>query len=179
MSILFNLRVLVVTFIFILIMGNACAHCRNDIIEDTPNSHFIVNNNGMVTHTTTKLMWMRCSLGQTWDGTTCMGSISLMDWPSALSAAKNYKLGNYSDWRLPNINELGSIVERRCTAPAINEFIFPNTEGSVYWASTPEGGDPQRTLAYVIFFSSQIFSSGFIATNPTTNKLAVRLVRDE
>lgn len=174
MKVLLNVRVLLAYFLLMFIASNAYSDCRNDIFEDTPSSDFIVNINGTVTHISTGLMWMRCTLGQTWNGTTCIGSANLMDWPSSLSAAKNYKLDNYSDWRLPNINELESIAERRCAEPAINENIFPYTRIGYYWSSTPVIVDPQRTAASILNFSD-----GGVYSNPTTNKLAVRLVRGE
>lgn len=35
--------------------------------------HYIDNGDGTVTDTRTGLTWMRCALGQTWDGSTCVG----------------------------------------------------------------------------------------------------------
>ncbi|MDU9049433.1 MAG: DUF1566 domain-containing protein [Candidatus Electrothrix sp. Rat3] len=43
----------------------------------------------------------------------------------------------YTDWRLPNIRELRSIVEEQCFAPAINAIRFPNTTISYVWSGSP------------------------------------------
>lgn len=40
------------------------------------------------------------------------------------------------DWRIPNIKELSTIIERACTSPARNTDIFPVTVASVMWSST-------------------------------------------
>lgn len=37
----------------------------------TTTSDFIDNQNGTVTQKTTGLIWQRCSIGQTWNGSTC------------------------------------------------------------------------------------------------------------
>ena len=82
-------------------------------------------------------MWMRCELGQTWDGTTCSGSSQAYQWSAALQAADGYAFADYSDWRVPNKNELASIVERACYNPAINTMAFPDAPASDVWSSSP------------------------------------------
>ena len=46
------------------------------------------------------------------------------------------KLGK-DDWRLPNINELLSIVETACEGPSVNTSQFPGFPVSAYWSSSP------------------------------------------
>ena len=79
---------------------------------------------------------MRCSLGQDPDS-NCSGSASSHDWKQALEAAKDSTFANYSDWRLPNIKELASLVALDRHEPAINNAIFPNTVSDVYWSASP------------------------------------------
>jgi hypothetical protein len=119
--------------------------CRTitEIPKSTPTSQFIQNDNGTVTDNATRLIWMRCSLGQNWDGTTCQGDARQYSWQDALQAAQdeNSNIYGYSDWRLPNIKELTSIVEEACYNPAINLTIFPEPIDSEeteydYWTST-------------------------------------------
>jgi hypothetical protein len=59
-------------------------------------------------------MWMRCALGQNWNGATCTGSGQAYTWQAALQAAEGSSFAGYSDWRLPDIKELSSIVEQAC-----------------------------------------------------------------
>ncbi|MCF7987014.1 MAG: DUF1566 domain-containing protein, partial [Methylovulum sp.] len=95
----------------------------NSFAQDTPTSDFTDNGDGTVTHQKTGLTWMRCSLGQTWTGTTCRGTANTYTYNAALKLNRNF--AGYSDWRLPNIAELQTIVERNNYSPAINTELFP------------------------------------------------------
>jgi hypothetical protein len=55
-----------------------------------------------------------------------------------IRALNSAHFGGYSDWRLPTINELDSIVncDIPYPGPTINAAYFPNTVSSLYWAST-------------------------------------------
>jgi hypothetical protein len=46
--------------------------------------------------------------------------------------------GGHSDWRLPSVNELSTIVKLdiRLPGPTINTTYFPNTQSAFYWSST-------------------------------------------
>lgn len=90
------------------------------------------NSNGSeVTDVATGLIWRRCSEGQTWDGSTCTGVATRYTHEGALVAAQSQ-----AGWRLPNIKELFSIVEKANIDPAINRAAFPNTSFA-HWSSTP------------------------------------------
>ena len=140
---------------------------------------FTDNGNGTVTDTVTGLMWDRCSQGQS--GAACAtGTASTMTWPAALTAAvtantANYK--GYNDWRLPNKNELESLVDiplvdiLAFTNPAINPTAFPATpEFSDYWSSTTNM--PVPTEAWFVYFQA-----GASYGTAKTNSCQVRLVR--
>ncbi len=114
--------------------------CRDSIIASTPASNFTIHNDGTVTHNTTGLMWMRCSLGQIWDGKACSGTAIGLSWQSALENAVGLSFGGYDDWRVPNRSELESILEERCNSPAINLAVFPATPSSYFWTSSPYAG---------------------------------------
>ncbi|GIA23025.1 putative Fimh-like protein [Vibrio cholerae] len=118
--------------------SSLCAGYENTAITaSTPSTDFSDNGDGTVTHHTTGLIWQRCSLGQSWDGTDCTGTATTLTWQQALAAGAQNTLGGFSDWRLPNKNELASIVEYRCFGPAINSQAFPNTPSAWYWSSSP------------------------------------------
>jgi Protein of unknown function (DUF1566) len=114
---------------------SAHAVCRTDIKTDTPDSRFVVNSNGTVTDNKTRLMWKRCPEGLS--GVTCsVGTPQTMTWKAALDISSASGFAGFDDWRLPNIKELESIVERRCYNPSINETSFPNTPPNDFWSSS-------------------------------------------
>jgi hypothetical protein len=155
-------------------LGNAVANgsCTNEntaIPFSTPSSDFTLYDNGTVTHNATGLMWMRCSMGQTWQGERCTGGASDFTWQQALTqSGTNY--AGYSDWRLPNKNELTSIVELRCYNPSINNAIFPDTPTAAFWSSSPNTYNGNYAW-------SVGFYDGYVSSYHELNGLHVRLVR--
>ena len=119
-----------------------------------------------------KIEWLRCSVGQRWDGSKCSGNIvnlSLDIVPEAIKLA-NEQLGG--KWRLPSKKELSSIVCKECPSPKINKEIFPNTDNAPYWT-----GD--KSIYNSKFYVSVNFHTGFSFNRFSPIKeLAVRLVRD-
>ncbi|MBP8284334.1 MAG: DUF1566 domain-containing protein, partial [Chromatiaceae bacterium] len=96
--------------------GAAAAQtCKYGSIPATaPASRFTDNGDGTVTDRATGLQWQRCSEGQTWSSGTCTGTATGHTWQVALQLAEAASYAGQSDWRLPNINELASIVEQAC-----------------------------------------------------------------
>ncbi|MGY6586912.1 MAG: Lcl C-terminal domain-containing protein [Wenzhouxiangella sp.] len=142
--------------------------CSNSAVpRTTPSSDFTVIGDGsIVRHETTDLEWQRCSLGQTWDGSTCSGSASSYTWSAALQAAASAG----GDWRLPNVNELASIAEECRISPAINRVVFPNTPSSLFWSASPFAG----VTGYAWLVS---FGTGGDLWDFEGNSRRVRLVR--
>ena len=115
---------------------------------------FIDNADGTATDASLGLVWMRCSLGQTWENETCSGDASELTWQQALQTAHGFKYAGQLGWRVPNMKELASLTERSCVRPAINPLFFPNTSSDDYWTSTPSVVDPQRAWVIAFFNSS-------------------------
>ncbi|EJP6369479.1 DUF1566 domain-containing protein [Vibrio cholerae] len=152
--------------------SSLCAGGRENtaITATTPSADFSDNGDGTVTHHTTGLIWQRCSLGQSWDGTDCTGTATTLTWQQALAAGAQNTLGGFSDWRLPNKNELASIVEYRCFSPASNSQAFPNTPSDWYWSSSPDANYGNRAWG-------EDFDDGFVNSEAKFRYLHVRLVR--
>ena len=93
---------------------------------------------GTVTDARTGLMWDNCSFGKT--GTACTGaSFQVSNWQDALltsNAANNTSYKGFNDWRVPNKNELESLVDLGRLAPVIDASVFPDTQSHPYWSST-------------------------------------------
>lgn len=139
------------------------------IPSNTPNSRYEVHDNGTVTDTATGLVWQRCVLGRDWYGSNCIGNASTHNWQDALQAASDSTLAGYNDWRLPNVNELRSLVAMDRYQPAINEEIFPATSSSIFWSSSPALPASSRAVD---------FAFGYDTLGSRTITRYVRLVRD-
>ncbi len=66
---------------------------------------------GMWKDPDTGLIWMRCSLGQTWNGSGCDGKTKEYRWWDAIKTIDKLSFAEKSDWRLPTISELSSLME--------------------------------------------------------------------
>ena len=84
---------------------------------------FTDNGDGTVTDGNTGLMWQQAEAGS-------------MDWEAAITYCESFSLPGYTDWRLPNVKELRSIVDDRLYNPAIDKIYFPGALASYYWSST-------------------------------------------
>ena len=99
------------------------------------------NSDGTITDNSTGLMWKKCSEGLS--GSDCeTGSATTMNWTTATSTCESDETAGYTDWRLPNIKELLSIVDYGKVYPAIDTDVFPATVGDYYWSSTAYFGLP-------------------------------------
>lgn len=67
---------------------------------------------GMWHDPATGLIWDRCNLGQTWNDNTCIGEIKKYTLNEAINVAKATRLGGYSDWQLPTVLQLRTLI--RC-----------------------------------------------------------------
>jgi len=92
-----------------------------------PDTDYVNNGNGTVTHTPTGLMYKRCAEGQSWSGSTCTGTASTYTWDQANALTGTVSFAGQSDWRLPNLAELQSLVDYTRTSPTINPNLFPAT----------------------------------------------------
>ncbi len=150
---------------------------------------------GTVMDVQTGLQWMRCSLGQAWDGlwfkSTCAQDPQQFTFQYALSAttALNEQGGyaGYQDWRIPSIEELKGLVycetggfaiwkatddacEGNYSKPTIDGNAFPKTPPNVFLSSSPYADD--SGFAWYVDFGY-----GFVANGYKSLTSYVRLVR--
>ena len=153
------------------------------------------NGDGTVTDVKTRLQWMRCSLGQKWQGGTCVGEAEKYDWQSAPDAAKamNHQGGyaSYRDWRVPTKEELETLFY--CSSgkpktwndtgisckgdfkrPPIYQTAFPNTREEVYWSSSVHAHYPDIALGVAFLHVVAVY-----AGSKANDLHHARLVRGE
>ena len=129
--------------------------CKPESIPaSTPNSQLQDNGDGTITDTKTGLIWKRCLEGQS--GSDCAsGSAEAFTWQQALQRAQTVNssggFAGFSDWRLPTIKELSSLVEHQCVDPAINLTRFPNASSDGLWSSSAVAGNTE--YAWSVGFS--------------------------
>ncbi len=146
------------------------------IAASTPASRFADHGDGTVTDNATGLMWKKCSEGQSYNGATrgCDGTAATYSWQQALQKATAINAGGgfsgQSDWRLPNVKELSSIVEHQCAYPTINQEVFPATPSVWFWSSSPVASN--SNYAWDVSFSEGNVTAFFKHT-----EYGVRLVR--
>lgn len=144
--------------------------------ETTPTQRFVLDAAGTVHDKITRLTWMRCALGQQWDGKTCAGSAVRYLWQDIDWAKETLNLNGYAghaDWRIPLLPELASVVEAGCVSPKtirINTTVFPATPPGVFWSSMQKPGT--EDYAYTLDFSA-----GGATPTLKTSTGAMRLVR--
>jgi len=122
-----------------------CPHATFDFDKVVPidSQQITDNGNGTVTDLVNNLMWKKCSEGQE-DATACSSEAGEFVWSNGKRHCANLTYAGFSDWRLPNLNELLVLVEFRLKNEGKFQFLFPNSMKSEYWTilsweSTPYG----------------------------------------
>lgn len=91
-------------------------------------SYYIDNGNGTVTDTSTGIMWQQKTAENS------------MNWKNALEYCNNLNLANYTDWRLPTIKELRTLINYNRYRPSIDIHYFYDISESDYWSSSTSYG---------------------------------------
>ncbi|WP_201246557.1 DUF1566 domain-containing protein [Halochromatium salexigens] len=152
-----------------MIAAQAEQTCNDAVVATAPDSRFQDNGNGTVTDLATGLIWKQCAEGLSGAG-CATGSAQTFSWQVALQHAEAAVFAGSDLWRLPNKNELASLVELRCYNPAINERYFPNTPSNWFWSSSPYA-------SYSGFAWSVQISIGNVSSHGKSIALYVHLVR--
>lgn len=155
--------------------GTARADCAQGnenlrVVATAPAIQFTARDDGTLRHEPSRLVWQRCVLGQSWIGLACIGTPQLLGWNQALQAADAHVQDDRSDWRIPNRNELASIVESRCFLPALDASVFPDAPAGAHWTASPVFDAIDQ--AWITDFDD-----GHMEAAATDSLLPVRLVR--
>lgn len=172
------MRTYFIFFFCVFAAATVHAACNSNMPASTPDSQLIDNNDGTVTDSKTGLMWKQCLEGLS--GTDCAtGTATTFTWQQALQqpgVVNANGFAGYTDWRLPNIRELRSIVEEQCSSPAINATRFPNTLPNTWISPFVWSGSPNASASYYAWNVS--FYNGDSGTIDRNYDGAVRLVRN-
>lgn len=85
------------------------------------------NGDGTVSDNLTGLMWIKSP--------AAAGIGGAYSWENAVAACEGMDYAGYTDWRLPNLKELMSIINYQNTNPAVNTAFFSLSTGT-FWSST-------------------------------------------
>ncbi len=114
------------------------------------------NGDGTVTDNGTGLVWQKCSAGQS--GADCStGTASQHTWENAVSYCNGLSVAGKS-WRLPNVNEVKSIVDRTTSSPSIDASAFPSTPAlglAAVWTSSTYVNIPSNAWR-VLFYDGSV-----------------------
>ena len=141
----------------------------------------IIPSKDTITDTASGLMWKRCAEGLS--GVNCEnGKLGEYTWEDAVKRFNKVEYAGYSDWRLPTIDELRTLLycskgkdkygdcNEGSEKPTINQQFFPNTEATWFWSRTP--------LAYYSDSARYVsFYGGYSNVYGRADHFAVRLVR--
>ncbi|MCB1660598.1 MAG: DUF1566 domain-containing protein, partial [Pseudomonadales bacterium] len=126
---------------------------------------------GMWRDPKTNLVWMRCSLGQMWDGQFCTGIAKTYAQQEALDAAialnNGGGFGGYKDWVVPHIEDLFTI--RYCSTGFKDTREIPTKAGGTKTVDNwCKGEGYQRpTINQTIFPNTK--DRGYWSSSPVAN----------
>ena len=121
------------------------------ITVNEPSTHYTDNGNGTITDDVTGLMWQK------------EDDDIMRIWDDSISCCNDLTLGSYSDWRLPSITELSSIIDNSAHNPSIDTTYFPGTNAQDWWSSTTHADDSSDAW-FVDFYSGSVSYYGKPAT---------------
>lgn len=154
---------------------------------------YVMSSQGWVLQKSTGLIWQPCLHGMTYEDDSCSGTPTEANWIGALQAAQSNTDLQSSEWRIPNVKELASLLEFSCQS-RINEAAFAGQPmNSTLWSNTVgapvPGGSYSNAVMTVRFYDvvkpltnntrdSSYAYAPFITGQAPTAELNFRLVRN-
>lgn len=116
-----------------------------------PEPDFVDNTDGTITDNTTDLMWEKVE------------STQQKPWVDALAYCENQTTGSHTDWRLPNIREIVSILDYTKVRPALSSIFTQSATTTSDWSSTPA-----TFFTLIGAFEASMATGSTLNTFPTT-----------
>lgn len=130
-----------------------------DVSAGAPNlESYVDDGDGTVTDDVTGLVWQRDVPSSTYGQA------------AAILYCSDLNLANHSDWRLPSVIELISIVDPSRFGPSIDGAYFPSTPANPFWSSTTSPLMPGNGFDIP-------FDAGNVSSDDVSNLFNARCVR--
>ena len=127
-----------------------------------PLNRYTDNGDGTVTDEATTLTWAKdpSQIGGEW--TQAVNTPKAHNWATYISMCEALSYGGKDDWRMPNMQELNSIIYFANKSPALDKTKWAHIENSQYWASTTYANDTLYAWLVDMFDgkSNKIIKSG-------------------
>jgi hypothetical protein len=122
-----------------------------------PSPRFTDNGDGTVTDNLTGLIWLKdasCLGSHRWEDSgpvfPALDRVAVLN-AGTISSCANYAAGTFTDWRLPNVKELLSLIDFGFSNPALPNAAgtakwtegnaFSGVQSAGYWSSTTNAGN--------------------------------------
>ena len=145
---------------------NSSARCVSGPAKEYSNN-FTDNGDETVTDNATGLIWHKCIMGRS--GTDCSGGTTTgYTWADAITQCNAFTLGGKT-WRLPNINELETLINPNATTNLYISSVFITPSVAAFWSSTTLISDTSMAI-------SAYKTNGGSSANSKTGSYGVRCV---
>jgi len=83
-----------------------------------------------------RVAWARCVEGMRWNGRTCAGVARQLTYGEAQALVRQRGQADGVRWRLPRVNELRRLVDRKAEPPTLDTQLFPGAPRDWHWTGT-------------------------------------------
>ncbi len=124
---------------------------------------FVDNKDGTITDKATGLMWQKAGSSGTLDNRDAIRYVEQLN---------SQRFAGYSDWRMPTIEELASLLERTKNEGVHVDLVFDSRQVSCWSADKGEGVNAFNSGAWIVNFGQgQILKADFLKTSGTPQSL--------
>ncbi|MDO9212471.1 MAG: DUF1566 domain-containing protein [Methylococcales bacterium] len=127
----------------------------------------------------TNLVWLRFAHGQSWQNNSAVGEVTTVTWLETLEIVKQFNIQggyvNYTDWRLPTIDELKTLIGVYNSDKYENLFSYNEySRHPQFWSSSHPRFEKNKVLM-LNFYTSEDYALDY---RHASERWSVRLVRE-